>query len=30
MNAGTQAVLIRWQCHELAGLTVPPLAPIHR
>jgi hypothetical protein len=27
MNAGTQAVLIRWQCYELAGLAVPPLAP---
>jgi hypothetical protein len=26
MNAGTQAVLIRWQCHELAGFAVPPLA----
>jgi hypothetical protein len=25
MNAGTQAVLIRWQCYELAGLKPPPL-----
>lgn len=27
MNAGTQAVLIRWQCYELAGMAVPPLVP---
>ncbi|MGF7034322.1 hypothetical protein J2T17_005272 [Paenibacillus mucilaginosus] len=25
MNAGTQAILIRWLCYELAGLPVPPL-----
>lgn len=25
MNAGTQAILIRWTCYALAGLDVPPL-----
>lgn len=30
MNAGTQAILIRWLCHELAGLKPKPLPVLTR